>query len=377
MPRKLDPAVLQELARSTEAQRPLAARLVISDNTVKRVRAKLHAAGLRGDTATPEQVQAAVYTPPRAIEPLRALPDYARIVEQRASGLSVLDCSRIYKRDNPSSYNHSRFAELVAKNVHVPDAYVAVHGPIAVPVNPYCERIHYKPLPEETSECPNPFDGVLSLDGDGWKLCARYGDLQAINADTSYRFMKATHKLTAIVIDGMAMLTTPALEWCLSQRIDVFVSTRVGWVIVAPARNHATLRRAQHTADRLRLAKHIVVAKLAACGEDPSDAASDVRRLTTIEALRIVEAQHALAYCRRLSPLELRGFATWPTAWGVWDGVRASALSHENNRATHPVNAMLNYAYSIAACKLEIAAMAKGLDVTCWKSTRNRQGACL
>lgn len=39
-------------------------------------------------------------------------------------------------------------------------------------------------------------------------------------------------------------------------------------------------------------------------------------------------------------------------------------MSGTNSQATHPVNAMLNYAYAVLAARYELAACVKGLDLS-------------
>lgn len=387
MPRYLCPATLLAIARSAEPQRPLAARLQVSDHTVKRVRAAMAAAGLDRSAAL-EAVQRALYKPRQAIGPLHPPLDYQAIIEQRASGLSVRDCWLVYRKSHPDGYRYSRFAELVTKNCAVPAGYVPTRAPIAVPVNPYCERVHYHPLPDATPDSTaNPHDGVLMLEGDGWKVCAKYGDLQAFRwthdeggrggsspptptpsvrlGSDRFRFMRATHGLHTIIIEGSASVTTYAMEFCLSQHIDIIAKLSSGWTVIASPRNHAGLRRSQHVADRLLLAKRVVAHKLVEHGTQPDAAIAAVSSLKSLDALRLVEAQHALAYWRSVSPVEMRGTSTWPTLWQTWNGVRTSALSTENQHATHPMNALLNFGFAVAAARIESAAMAKGLDLTC------------
>ncbi len=43
---------------------------------------------------------------------------------------------------------------------------------------------------------------------------------------------------------------------------------------------------------------------------------------------------------------------------------RSSAISGDNRAATHPINALLNYAFAVAEARIETHAIAKGLDVS-------------
>lgn len=55
-------------------------------------------------------------------------------------------------------------------------------------------------------------------------------------------------------------------------------------------------------------------------------------------------------------------------------GLRQSLVSGSNRKATHPVNAILNYAYGVLESQMQIAAMAAGLDQTIDYLHANRPG---
>jgi CRISPR-associated endonuclease Cas1 len=90
-------------------------------------------------------------------------------------------------------------------------------------------------------------------------------------------------------------------------------------------------------------------------------------RATDFTQLRLLEAVAAQMY-----------FATWrkiplkwkedrkrpiPDDWRFFTQ-RESMIGAQNRRATHPVNAMLNYAYRVLETQVKIAAVAAGLDPT-------------
>lgn len=68
------------------------------------------------------------------------------------------------------------------------------------------------------------------------------------------------------------------------------------------------------------------------------------------KALRLVEGRAALAYfkCWQALPMRWKGIGRKPIRED-WKhiGLRQSLMSGTNRHATHPVNAMLNYAYGI------------------------------
>ncbi len=142
---------------------------------------------------------------------------------------------------------------------------------------------------------------------------------------------------------------------------------------------------AQHDGRGLYLATQLIHAKIAASIETlkhlPASLARDqsivrversLRELDvlpppSIEALRLAEGRAALAYFTswQTIPLHWKGVGRKPIP-PEWDhaGLRQSFISGTNRHATHPVNAMLNYAYGILESQVRIAAVAVGLDPT-------------
>ena len=60
--------------------------------------------------------------------------------------------------------------------------------------------------------------------------------------------------------------------------------------------------------------------------------------------------------------MRLRHYAGFPGHWIEFDG-RTSDISGTPRHATHPINAILNYGYSMLAGQVERAAVTRGLDV--------------
>lgn len=90
----------------------------------------------------------------------------------------------------------------------------------------------------------------------------------------------------------------------------------------------------------------------------------DLRTAATITDLHLAEARAASLYFQRFNSelifqYKLNG---WPDTWKNWPG-RLSPLGGPSPRnALHPVNAILNCAYSVAAAQLTRALAASGLD---------------
>lgn len=89
----------------------------------------------------------------------------------------------------------------------------------------------------------------------------------------------------------------------------------------------------------------------------------------TIPELRILEANAAAAYFRAWKgiPIKWRGTSKRPIP-ETWKeiGQRTSIFLRAGNRnASHPVNAILNYAYTVLQSEIQIQAIAEGYDPTC------------
>lgn len=81
----------------------------------------------------------------------------------------------------------------------------------------------------------------------------------------------------------------------------------------------------------------------------------------------MIEAHAAVAYFGAWQKLPLKwmklGRRPIPPEWR-FIGQRDSHISGLNKHATHPVNAMLNYAYALLESQVMVAAVAHGLDVS-------------
>jgi CRISPR-associated endonuclease Cas1 len=92
-----------------------------------------------------------------------------------------------------------------------------------------------------------------------------------------------------------------------------------------------------------------------------------LKHTATIEDVRICEAQAAAIYWNawRAVPLRLRGrdLARMPAHWARYDS-RASVLTGAPRAATNPVNALLNYLYTLLESESRLALLAVGLDPT-------------
>lgn len=87
----------------------------------------------------------------------------------------------------------------------------------------------------------------------------------------------------------------------------------------------------------------------------------------SVEAVRLLEARAALAYftCWREQPIQWKGTGQKPIPEEWYRcGTRQVVLGTTNRHATHPVNALLNYAYAMLESEVRLEALAEGLDPT-------------
>jgi CRISPR/Cas system-associated endonuclease Cas1 len=105
----------------------------------------------------------------------------------------------------------------------------------------------------------------------------------------------------------------------------------------------------------------------------------DEKSPATITELRALEANCAAAYFRAWQgiPIKWRGTSRRPIP-DSWHSIeqRSSPLHLAGNRnAAHPVNAMLNYAYTVLESEMRIKAIAEGYDPTVGIMHEGRDGS--
>lgn len=213
-----------------------------------------------------------------------------------------------------------------------------------------------------------------SLQVDKGQLVLRSGYGCSTATDREKRISRGVHAVrTIIVLNTTGSLSTAAIQWCSDQRIALYVMDRDAnlTALTHPPTPHAvSLRRLQYSVDSLLLAKEILYRKFDACLKSKpiltmslTQSADSVEYAKTLEELRLIEARTAIIYWSTWNnsvikwkekdvPIEWRGFAQ-----------RASSISGKGYKATHPINAILNYAYAILAGQVERALQIAGLDV--------------
>jgi CRISPR-associated endonuclease Cas1 len=205
------------------------------------------------------------------------------------------------------------------------------------------------------------------------------------------RFDRATHRLSRLVVMGTTgTFSIDALHWCSRLGIGVVVLAHDGTVQLASTprlTDDARLRRTQALAPfepyGLDVARWLMSRKIVGQGklmrhrfgddktaETIGNLALAIEGAATIEELRQLEASAAALYFGAWSgrPECAPSFAAKdrsriPPHWSRYEGRRSVLASAASNRkAERPVNALLNYVYSLVDAEAVLACQAVGLD---------------
>lgn len=214
----------------------------------------------------------------------------------------------------------------------------------------------------------------------------------------SHRYFKGDLALPRIVIllDGSGSLSFDVLNWLGEQGVAL---ARVTWdgnlavmasgagFIANPEKLRWQFEMRQDEQKRLDFARDIVRRKLensidmlasrlkASVLRDRAiaTAARGMERLQSgsfnvMDDVRSIEGECAASYFAAWSEIEMRWIAQScypvPDEWRAY-GSRSSILTGrkaKNWKASHPINAMLNYAYAVKATQLQVEAVADGFD---------------
>jgi CRISPR-associated endonuclease Cas1 len=245
----------------------------------------------------------------------------------------------------------------------------------------------------------------LVLSGQGVSLRIENGALTIRDGFThypqkqeTYRFFKGELAIPEriIILDGSGSVSFDVLSWLTEQAVDLIridwrgevicVASRSGYAanpfrvqwqretradecrrmgfsiskITAKIENSiATLEKSIRRNEAWNRAMEMAYASLTTL---------DKRQFDSITALRALEANAAAAYFRawRGIPIKWRGISRRPIP-EVWKeiGQRTSLFHRAGSRnASHPVNSILNYAYTVLQSEMQINAIAEGYDPT-------------
>ncbi|WP_415644340.1 CRISPR-associated endonuclease Cas1, partial [Sphingomonas antarctica] len=241
--------------------------------------------------------------------------------------------------------------------------------------------------------------------GHGVSLRVESGALVIRDGFTHYPQQQAKHRLypghrdtptRIIVLDGSGTLSFAVISWCTEQGVAL---ARVSWTgeVAAiasgtgfagdPAKIEWQNRMRASEPDRLTFATDLIARKLNGCVAVLADhvpasrkrdlavakhdaAIGDLRagRFATVNDIRGIEGQCASCYFLAWEGLELSwtGRGDVPPNWQRFEtrsSLAKSGLKPTNYAASHPINAMLNYAYAVRQCGLQIQAIAEGYDI--------------
>ena len=320
---------------------------------------------------------------PQAVIPKRprngqaVLPDFEQVSQLQAKGFSIKSAWEGYVRTCSQPYTYAHFSTLYrawledraksGDDGHVSEPVAAPDAEGFSAEEDHLAELYWK-------RRTNPRSSVHVLRGFNCSLKVRNDELVAFDTAEERWFPKVTHGLQSIVFLGEGgHITLDAIKWCEAQGIGIYV---LGWhgdlisVTTPQTSKEVTARRAQFAANRLVVAKAVLEQKLqsqVAIGKlavrTYRAALPKIRAAHTVDELFVIEARAALEYWDNWSFTLKHRKRNWPPRWTLFT-YRASQISGGPRHATHPVNAILNYAYSAAAAQVTRALVAVGLDST-------------
>lgn len=235
---------------------------------------------------------------------------------------------------------------------------------------------------------------------EGGALVIRDGFTHFPQKQIKYRFFPRDFDLPTriMLLDGSGTLSFEVLSWLAEQGVALARIKSNGDIsVVASGAGYAgdrqkvewQLAMRADMAKRLAFAADLIRRKIASSLPTLEDyippskmrdtaiakANAGIERLeretfSDMNAIFAIEGECALAYFKAWQglPVRWKGITRRPVPqdWHAY-GLRSSlatGVKAENRKASHPVNAMLNYAYAVKLAKLQIAAIADGYDPT-------------
>jgi CRISPR-associated endonuclease Cas1 len=237
--------------------------------------------------------------------------------------------------------------------------------------------------------------GICVADGFGVRVVVERGALEVHDGIGPHRrtrrYDRATHGLRRLVIlNAAGIVSLDALRWCANLGVGVVVFGRDGSAQLTSTprmTDDARLRRAQALAPvepyGLDVARWLMSRKImgqgnlvlrrfgdAVTAETIGDLAVATEGSETIDELRQLEASAAALYFGAWSgraecapTFAAKDRRRVPPHWSRYEGRRSVLASAASNRkAERPVNAMLNYLYSLVETEAILACHTVGLD---------------
>src|ERR1700722_19343435 len=256
----------------------------------------------------------------------------------------------------------------------------------------------------------------LILAGHGVSLRIEAGTLLIRNGFThypqrqqQYRYFKGDADLPSriIMLDGSGSITFDVLTWLNEQKVPLVKIDWTGNTVTVisgdsfAANRHRVAWQTETLSDprkRMQFCNALITKKIEGCvltleksvrrsgawEKAMERAYADLSRLELdppkdVDALRTLEANSAAAYFRswKAMPLQWKESARHPIPddWR-FVGSRTSRFNLAGNRnASHPMNAILNYAYAVLQSQVQIKAVAEGYDPMLGIMHYDREGA--
>jgi CRISPR-associated endonuclease Cas1 len=229
-------------------------------------------------------------------------------------------------------------------------------------------------------------------------LTIRNGFTHYPQKQETYRFFKGELSIPEriIVLDGSGSVSFDVLSWLAEQGVSLIRIDWRGEVVCVASRSGYSANpfrvqwQRETRADKVKRIEFAITKITQKIENSIGTLEKSIRRneawnkaiemayasLTTLDkgqfdsiiALRALEANAAAAYFRawRRIPIKWRGISRRPIP-DSWKQIgQRSSLFHlaGNRNASHPVNAILNYAYTVLQSELQINAIAEGYDPT-------------
>jgi CRISPR-associated protein Cas1 len=213
---------------------------------------------------------------------------------------------------------------------------------------------------------------VLTTMADNASLRVKGGALDVHDGDRRLAFESAAPKPRAIVMTGWSgMVTVEAIRFVCDHKIALIL---LDWsreflnIVGASGKTSAELVRCQVRADPVVVARSIIAQKIdayvragAMAKEQANCFGQDVARAHSVRDVMIVEAQAARVVWPNVPVLNWRvGSPHVRASWKLPYSTRRRMTGPSARRASHPINAMLNAAFSATAGRLAAQLVAQG-----------------
>jgi CRISP-associated protein Cas1 len=277
-------------------------------------------------------------------------PNSGAVSKARAAGQSWRDIWVAYAERAERPYGFTWFQKIA----------LAKASPVEDAIDAFAESETY------WEKRLSPVSKTLGI-AEGGALRVKGGQLQIHDAGKNRHFTQDGHKPQALVFMGWGgLVTLEATRWCSENHVAIvaldWTHGLLSFVHGAP-KAEAALVRAQCSAEALRIARELISKKITHSHSAGCLTATEVkalqvslRRAATVADINRVEASAAILYWdrRQIELKSRRGPLLWPMF------VRRKVIFKGVRNARHPVNAVLNLAYSITAGRLGVHLAARG-----------------